>query len=82
MHDYTKADLEPSVRALCDLAAQMTRAPSSVTGEDVEGLRRHGWDDAAISDAIQVVSFFNYINRVADAVGIEDEPEWADPQPS
>ena len=79
MHDYTKADLEPRVRVLCDLAVQMTRAPASVTAEDVERLRDDGWSDAAISDAIQVISYFNYINRVADAVGIEDEPEWSAP---
>jgi alkylhydroperoxidase family enzyme len=54
----------------------MTRAPASVTGGDIDELRGHGWSDAAISDAIQVVAYFNYINRVADAVGIEDEPEW------
>jgi uncharacterized peroxidase-related enzyme len=77
MHDYTKADLERPVRALCDLAIQMTRAPASVTAEDVERLRALGWSDAAIHDAIQVISYFNYINRVADAVGIDDEPEWA-----
>ena len=35
------------------------------------------------SDAIQVIAYFNYINRVADAVGIEDEPEWtADDDPA
>jgi len=32
----------------------------------------------AIHDAIQVISYFNYINRVAEAVGIEDEPEWGE----
>jgi len=42
----------------------------------VEALRGHGLDDAAIHDAIQVIAYFNYINRVADAVGVEDEPEW------
>ena len=77
MHAYTQADLEPPVRALCDLALQMTRAPASVTGEDTERLRALGWSDAAIHDAIQVISYFNYINRIADAVGIDDEPEWA-----
>jgi len=41
-------------------------------------LRTHGFDDATIHDAIQVISYFNYINRVAEAVGIEDEPEWAE----
>ena len=36
-----------------------------------------GWSDAGIHDAIQVIAYFNYINRVADAVGIQGEPEWA-----
>ena len=76
MHDYRQADMEPRVRALCDLAVKMTREPASVRAEDVDGLRRLGWSDTGIHDAIQVVSYFNYINRVADAVGIEDEPEW------
>ena len=77
MHDYTRADLEPRVRALCDLAVQMTAEPASVSGDDTDGLRELGWSDAAIHDAVQVISYFNYINRIADAVGIEDEPEWA-----
>jgi alkylhydroperoxidase family enzyme len=45
-------------------------------GEDVDALRAHGWKDPAIHDAIQVVSYFNYINRVADGVGVDDEPDW------
>jgi alkylhydroperoxidase family enzyme len=54
----------------------MSRAPASVSGADAERLRELGWSDSAIHDAIQVISYFNYINRVAEAVGIEDEPEW------
>lgn len=46
--------------------------------KDIDALRAHGLSDAAVHDAIQVVSFFNYINRVADAVGIEGEPEWSE----
>jgi uncharacterized peroxidase-related enzyme len=76
MHDYRRAGLEPRVNALCDLAVQMTREPASVCAEDVDSLRRLGWSDAGIHDAIQVIAYFNYINRVADAVGIDDEPEW------
>jgi uncharacterized peroxidase-related enzyme len=64
------------VRALCDFAVCVTQQPASVTEDDIQGLRNEGWSDAAIHDAIQVVSYFNYINRVADAVGIEDEPDW------
>jgi len=64
------------VRALCDFAVQLTVLPSSIGRADVDGLRDHGWDDAAIHDAIQVIAYFNYINRVAEGVGIEPEPEW------
>jgi uncharacterized peroxidase-related enzyme len=81
MHDYRNADLTPRVRALCDLAIQMTHKPASVSAGDIDYLRSRGWSDAAIHDAVQVISYFNYINRVADAVGIEDEPEWESPSP-
>jgi uncharacterized peroxidase-related enzyme len=74
--DYREAALEPRARALCDFAARLTRVPATVSGADVEALRRHGLDDAAVHDAIQVIAYFNYINRVADGVGVDDEPEW------
>jgi uncharacterized peroxidase-related enzyme len=64
------------VRALCDFAVRVTQEPASVAEDHIQDLRNEGWSDAAIHDAIQVVSYFNYINRVADAVGIEDEPDW------
>jgi uncharacterized peroxidase-related enzyme len=76
LHDYRAADLEPHVRALCDFALKLTLEPAAVSGGDADGLRAHGWSDVAIHDAIQVISYFNYINRVAEAVGIDDEPEW------
>lgn len=62
--------------ALCDYAVKLTRSPSSVGLADADELRSHAWDDVAIHDAIQVISYFNYINRVAEGVGVEDEPEW------
>ncbi len=65
------------MRALCDFAVKLTAAPTSVGREDADGLRAHGLDDATIHDAIQVIAYFNYINRIAEAVGTEDEPEWA-----
>lgn len=40
---------------------------------DVERLRQHGFDDAAIHDAFQVTAYFNYINRVCDGLGIDLE---------
>ena len=76
-HDYRQAGLEPRVRALCDFAVKLTATPASVGRDDVDALRAHGWDDVAISDAIQVIAYFNYINRIAEGVGTEDEPEWS-----
>ncbi len=64
------------MRALCDFAILLTRTPAGVTERHIDDLRAHGCSDTAIHDAIQVVSFFNYINRVADGVGIDAEPDW------
>ncbi len=65
------------MRALCDFAVRLTAAPASVGLADADALRAHGLDDATIHDAIQVIAYFNYINRIAEAVGTENEPEWA-----
>ena len=61
---------------LCDFAVKLTRRASEIDESDIALLRAHDLDDAAISDAIQVVGYFNYVTRVADGVGIDDEPEW------
>jgi alkylhydroperoxidase family enzyme len=50
--------------------------PAAVGREQIDALRAAGLDNPTIHDAIQVIAYFNYINRVAEAVGIEDEPEW------
>ena len=55
--------------------AQTSRSPATRRTTTPE-LRAHGWDDAAIHDAIQVIAYFNYINRIAEGVGIGPEPEW------
>jgi alkylhydroperoxidase family enzyme len=55
---------------------KLTHLAAEVDQADVDALREQGLDDAAISDAIQVVGYFNYVTRVADGVGIDDEPDW------
>jgi uncharacterized peroxidase-related enzyme len=76
MHDYRRADLSPRERALCDFAVKLTQLAAEIDEADIDALRAQRLDDVDISDAIQVVSYFNYVTRVADGVGIEDEPEW------
>ena len=53
-----------------------------MSAADVSRLRAAGLDDAAIHDATQIIGFFNYINRVADALGVERESfirPWGEP---
>ena len=77
MGDYRLADLSPRERALCDFAVKLTHLAAEVDQADVDALRATGLSDRDVSDAIQVIGYFNYVTRVADGVGIEDEPEWA-----
>mgnify|MGYP002623906749 CR=1 FL=1 len=51
----------------------MTDAPARMTQADLDLLRAQGFTDAAIHDATQVIAYFNYINRVADALGVDSE---------
>ena len=41
--------------------------------EDIETLRENGFDDRAIHDATQVIAYFNYINRIADGLHVQQE---------
>jgi hypothetical protein len=57
-------------------AVKLTRAPATVGQADVEELRRVGFPDSAILDICQIVSYYNYVNRLADGLGVELESWW------
>ena len=71
--DWRSAPLNALDRALCAYAEKLTRQPDAMSEADISQLRSAGLDDAAIHDATQIIGFFNYINRVADALGVERE---------
>ena len=73
--DWRGAKLEAADRVLCEYAEKLTRRPGAMTETDADALRDAGFDDVQIHDAIQVIAYFNYINRVADGVHVELEPE-------
>ncbi len=75
LSDWRTAGLGSEDEALCRFAEKLTATPGAVREEDVAALRAAGFDDVALHDAIQVVSYFNYVNRVADAVHVDLEPE-------
>jgi uncharacterized peroxidase-related enzyme len=73
--DWRKAELPSSDAALCEYAEKLTLRPGDMCEADVQALRAQGFDDHAIHDAIQVIGYFNYINRIADGVHVDLEPE-------
>jgi len=68
--DYTQAVLTPQDRAMLDYAAKLTTQPARIMPDDLERLRRVGFDDRAILQINLIASWFNYINRVADGLGV------------
>ena len=73
--DWRGARLDAPDAALCAYAEKLTREPAAMREDDLAPLRAAGLDDRAIHDAVQVIAYFNYINRVADALHVEPEPE-------
>jgi uncharacterized peroxidase-related enzyme len=71
--DWRSAPLSRADMALCAFAAKLTNTPSQISPTDLDELRTLGFDDRAIHDATQVIGYFNYINRIADALGVEAE---------
>jgi alkylhydroperoxidase family enzyme len=55
---------------MLDYAAKLTVSPAQVTPDDLERLRQAGFDDRAILQTNLIASWFNYINRVADGLGV------------
>jgi uncharacterized peroxidase-related enzyme len=72
--DYTTAPITPQERVMVDYVVQLTRDATQVSKDDHEKLRTVGFDDQAILQITLIASWFNYINRVADALGVGREP--------
>jgi uncharacterized peroxidase-related enzyme len=72
--DYTTAPITPQERVMVDYVVKLTRDATQVSKDDHEKLRAVGFDDQAILQITLIASWFNYINRVADALGVGREP--------
>jgi uncharacterized peroxidase-related enzyme len=77
--DWRGANLSAVDHALCAYAEKLTERPGEMEEGDLQRLRECGLNDRAIHDATQVIGYFNYINRMADALGVDYEEfirEW------
>ena len=68
--DWRTAPLTPAERAMVDYAVTVTQDATRVSPATLDGLRAHGFDDTAILQITVIASWFNYINRMADALGV------------
>ncbi len=74
-HNWREANLPAPDQALCAWAVKVTLKPHEADRADVDTLRDTGLSENAISDAAQVIGFFNYINRIAESLSVDLEPE-------
>ena len=75
--DWRTAGLDAPTEALLGFTEKLTREPARVGADDVADLKAHGFDDKAVSSCVQVVAYFNYINRIAEGLGVDLE-DWID----
>lgn len=76
MKDYTKAGLEETEMVFCELAWHMTLRPGEKTSLGwIEKLKEKGVTDRAILDAMLVISYFNFVNRMVLGLGVELEDD-------
>jgi len=59
--------------AMCNFAKKLTETPNLIDTQDIELLKNYSLSDKDISQIVQIIAYFNYINRVADGLGLEPE---------
>jgi uncharacterized peroxidase-related enzyme len=68
--DHRQADLSAQDRAMLDFVVLVTKNAAGAAAGDVEELRKAGFDDRAVLQITMIAAWFNYINRVADVLGV------------
>jgi alkylhydroperoxidase family enzyme len=71
--DYASAPISVQDRVMLDYVVKLTKDATKVWKDDIEGLRKARFDDQGILQITLIASWFNYINRVADALGVGRE---------
>ncbi|MCW5822369.1 MAG: peroxidase [Cyanobacteria bacterium TGS_CYA1] len=68
--DFRSADITTEEKVMLEYVEKLTVKPAQITNEDIISLRKVGFDDKAILQINLIASWFNYINRVADGLGV------------
>lgn len=74
LEDFRSSRLSDELKALFAFVEKVNRTSNQIRQEDVDEVKRAGWSEEAIYDAITVCSLFNFYNRWIDATGVSDMP--------
>ena len=72
-HEHKLAQVDDAERAMLDYAVKLNNSPGKMGEGDLQPLRDAGFDDLGLMDIVMVVSLFNFMNRVADGLGVKTE---------
>ena len=70
-HEPMQAELDGQDQAMLHYAVKLNTAPATIAATDVQDLREAGFDDRAVVDIVLVVAKYNFMNRLANGLGVE-----------
>lgn len=73
--DFRSIDVEENISALLEYSQRLTVEAHKITQPDVDGLKSNGWKDEDILLTNMIVSYFNFVNRIALGLGVEFSEE-------
>ncbi len=73
--DFRKIEFEEKSLSVLRYADKLTREPHKISATDVDNLKDHGWTDDEILLINMIVSYFNFVNRIALGLGVEFSEE-------
>lgn len=72
-HDWKEGPIDDQERAMLTFVEKLNNQPGKIAAEDVEALRKAGFEETGVLDIIMITALFNFMNRVLDGVGIRAE---------
>ena len=74
--NYRKADISPRQKAMLDFAVKVSQSAHQVGDDDIETLKKHGFDEEDVWDIAAVAAFFGLSNRMANVTSMRPNPEF------
>lgn len=73
--DFRSIDAEPGIKLLLEYATELTISPNQITQTTIDEIKSSGWSDEDILTVNLIISYFNFVNRIALGLGVEFSEE-------